>query len=193
MFDLLCAMKEKRSVDIVNFSARKDEEHEHRVYPLRFYISTQSGREYLLAYHCKFRKPMFFRLDSIRAVTPGPYEPRHEEYEDFTDKFDEKLWGVAAGGGYSTDHVELTVHVGDEEGYILDRLEREKRHGRIEKIDEHTYRFVADVYNAGELIPWARTFLGRIVSFESDNRFAVNRFCEDIRSMAGMYGGGAGE
>ena len=85
------------------------------------------------------------------------------------------------------------MHVGDEEGYILDRLEREKRHGRIEKIDEHTYRFVADVYNAGELIPWARTFLGRIVSFESDNRFAVNRFCEDIRSMAGMYGGGAGE
>jgi hypothetical protein len=68
LFDALCAMKEKRCIDIVNFSVRKDAEHEHRVYPVRFYISTQSGREYLLAYHYKFRKPMFFRLDNIRSI-----------------------------------------------------------------------------------------------------------------------------
>lgn len=74
-------------------------------------------------------------------------------------------------------------------GYI-DRLKREKRHGRIEAVDEHTYRFVADVYDAGELVTWARTFIGRIVSFESDNRYIVNRFYDDIRRMAEMYGGG---
>lgn len=79
---------------------------------------------------------------------------------------------------------------GDEESYIIDRLEREKRHGRIEAVDEHTYRFVADVYDAGELVTWARTFIGRIVRFESDNRYVVDRFYDDIRRMAEMYGGG---
>lgn len=190
LFDALCAMKEKRCVDIVNFSVRKDAEHEHRVYPLRFYISVQTGREYLLAYHYKFRKPMFFRLDTIRSIKAGPIETRHEKYEGFVSKFDENLWGVSTGGDYSMDHVELTMYVGDGEGYILERLEREKRHGRIEVLDEHTYKFVADVYDAGELLPWVRSFIGRVICFESSDKFAVNRFYDDVGRMAGLYQGG---
>ena len=190
LFDALCAMKEKRCVDIVNFSTRRDAEHEHRVYPLRFYISTQTGREYLLAYHYKFRKPMFFRLDTIRSIKAGPVESKHEKYECFAAKFDENLWGVSTGGDFSLDHVELTLRVEDGEGYIIDRLEREKRHGRIETLDAHTYKFVADVYDAGELLTWARSFIGRVVSFESNNRFAVTRFYDDMRRMAALYGGG---
>ena len=190
LFEALCAMREKRCIDIVNFSARKDTEREHRVYPLRFYISTQTGREYLLAYHYRFRKPMFFRLDLIRSIKAGPVETQSEKYERLSARFDENLWGVSTGGDYSIDHVELTIHIGDGEGYILDRLKREKRHGRIEVVDEHTCRFTADVYDAGELIPWARSFIGRVIRFESDNRFAVNRFYGDVRRMAQMYGGG---
>ena len=85
--------------------------------------------------------------------------------------------------------MELTIRVGDSESYILDRLEREKRHGRIEPIDDHTYRFTADVYDAGELLMWARSFIGRVVRFESDNTFAVTRFYDDLGRMAEMYGG----
>ena len=44
--------------------------------------------------------------------------------------------------------------------------------------------------DAGELVTWARTFIGRIVRFESDNRYIVNRFYDDIRRMTEMYGGG---
>ena len=187
LFDALCAMKEKRCVDIVNFSFRRDAEHEHRVYPLRFYISTQTGREYLLAYHYRFRKPMFFRLDAIRSISPGPEEPKHEKYEGYAAKFDENLWGVSTGADYSLDHVEITLRVGDREGFILDRLEREKRHGRIEALDAHTYKFAADVYDAGELLTWARSFIGRVIRFESSNKFAVQRFYDDIRRMEALY------
>ena len=190
LYDALCAMKEKRCIDIVNFNARRGAEHTHRVFPLRFYLSTQTGREYLLAYHYRFRRPMFFRLDCIRSIKAGPAEEQYEKYEGFTDRFDENLWGVSTGSDYSIDHVEMTVHVGDGEGYILDRLEREKRHGRIEKVDEHTYRFTADVYDAGELLNWARSFIGRVIRFESSNRFAVDRFYGDLRRMSEMYRGG---
>lgn len=192
LFDILLAMQEKRCIDVVNFGVHGNTEHEHRVYPLRFYISTQTGREYLLAHHYKFRKPMFFRLDTIRSAAAGPFEPHHDRYEGYAyaGKFDENLWGVSTGIDYSIDHVELTVHIGDGEGYILDRLEREKRHGRIERIDEHTYRFAADVYDAGELLPWARTFIGRIVRFESSNKSAERKFYEDIRRLNEIYAGG---
>ena len=190
LYEALCAMKEKRCVDITNFNVRRDAEVEHRVYPLRFYISTQTGREYLLAYHYRFHRPMIFRLDTIRSIKAGPVEKQHEKYESFIGKFDENLWGVSTGSDYSIDHVELTLRVEDGEGYILDRLEREKRHGRIETVDEHTYRFVADVYDAGEMLTWVRSFIGRIISFESDNRFAVSRFYDDMQRMNEIYGGG---
>ena len=190
LYEALCAMKEKRCVDITNFNVRRDAEVEHRVYPLRFYISTQTGREYLLAYHYRFHRPMFFRLDTIRSIKAGPVEKQPEKYESFIGKFDENLWGVSTGSDYSIDHVELTLRVEDGEGYILDRLEREKRHGRIETVDEHTYRFVADVYDAGEMLTWVRSFIGRIISFESDNHFAVSRFYDDMQRMNEIYGGG---
>ena len=190
LYEALCAMKEKRCVDITNFNVRRDAEVEHRVYPLRFYISTQTGREYLLAYHYRFHRPLFFRLDTIRSIKAGPVEKQHEKYESFIGKFDENLWGVSTGSDYSIDHVELTLRVEDGEGYILDRLEREKRHGRIETVDENTYRFVADVYDAGEMLTWVRSFIGRIISFESDNHFAVSRFYDDMQRMNEIYGGG---
>ncbi|MBR2783509.1 MAG: WYL domain-containing protein [Firmicutes bacterium] len=188
LYDVLLAMDEKRCVDLVNFSVRHGAEKQHRVFPLRFYVSTQTGREYLLSYHYDFRKPMFFRLDSIRAVTPGPVEKKHETYAEYARRFDENLWGVSTGEDYCLDHVEMTISVCPGEDYILDRLLREKRHGSVEALDEYNYRFTAEVYDAGELLTWARTFLGRVVSFESDNDFAEQRFYEDIEKMRAMYG-----
>ena len=47
----------------------------------------------------------------------------------------------------------MTVRVNPGEGYILRRLEREKRHGTIERIDSHTCKFTAEVYDAAEMLP----------------------------------------
>ena len=188
LYDILLAMDEKRCVDLVNFSLRRGAEKRHRVYPLRFYVSTQTGREYLLSYHYLFRKPMFFRLDAIRTAEAGPVEPKYETYAEYARHFDENLWGVSTGVDYSLDHVEMTIRVNHGESYILERLLREKRHGTVEAVDEYNYRFTADVYDAGELLTWARTFMGRVVSFRSDNDFAVQRFYEDIEKMRAMYG-----
>lgn len=190
MYDILCAMKENRCIDITSFNTRREAENEHRVFPVKFYISTQTGREYLLAYCYRFRKLMFFRLDTIRRIRTGPYEKGNEIYRGYAEEFDENLWGVSLGTEQSLDHVEMTVHVEQHEQYVVDRLKREKRHGGVERIDESTFRFIADVYDAGELVMWARTFLGRVVSFESSNQLAVKRFYDDIEAMRAMYGAG---
>ena len=36
---------------------------------------------------------------------------------------------------------------------------------------------------------WVKTFIGRIVSLEGDNQAAIDRFYEDVRRLAEMYGG----
>ena len=81
----------------------------------------------------------------------------------------------------------------DGEAYIHRRLEREKRCGQVERVDAHTSRFSADVYDAGELVPWIRTFICRIVSihfFQSGAGGAVQR---DIDAMARLYGLNGGD
>ena len=64
---------------------------------------------------------------------------------------------------------------------------REKRIGTVEKLDENTYRFSADVYDSSEMIPWIRTFICRIVKMNFSNRSVENQFKKDLEAMYWMY------
>ena len=90
--------------------------------------------------------------------------------------------------GNRMEHIEFTVWYDDGEQHIPRRLEREKRIGKVEYIDEHTCRFLADVYDASELIPWIRTFICRITDISISNKFLEIQFKKDLQTMYEMYG-----
>jgi hypothetical protein len=102
------------------------------------------------------------------------------------------MWGVTAKrnryGEESLEHVDFTVKIADTEGHIIRRLEREKRCGNVEKLDDNTYRFVADVYDTSEMIPWIRTFICRITELNFSNKALEKQFKDDIKKMYRMYG-----
>ena len=186
---LLQGIREKRAIDVTMVSVRKEKEVCHAVCPLNLLISTQTGRQYLLCYHYRFRRPMILRMDNIHSVKMGNAEKNYEKYFGYGEKFRENLWGVSSGADYSLDHIELIVHVEPWEGYIVDRLQREKRCGSVEAVDERTYRFAADVYDASEMLPWLRTFTGRVEKLECSNPAVNERFYGDLKQMQAMYGG----
>ena len=95
--------------------------------------------------------------------------------------------------GLGLEQVEFTVRYDDGEAYIHRRLEREKRCGQVERVDAHTSRFSADVYDAGELVPWIRTFICRIVSIHFSNQELAAQFKRDIDAMARLYGLNGGD
>ncbi len=187
--ELLQAIDGHRAVELTVRSLRRGSDYPRTVCPLKIYISTQSGRQYLLGYHYRGRHMVFYRLDAIQKVVPGSVEKQYDKYMGYWEKFDPCLWGVSTGPEHNLDHIEMTIYHGPGEEFILQRLEREKRHGRTEIIDEHTCRFVADVYDASELLPWLRSFLGRIVDLRCSSPFVVDRFYEDLRRMNSVYGG----
>ena len=92
---------------------------------------------------------------------------------------------------HSIDHIELTVRFEKGEEYIPQRLEREKRHGTVEIIGEELCRFTADVYDAYEMLPWLRTFIGRVVELKCSNPAVVKTFYEELAQLQAMYGGDA--
>ena len=75
------------------------------------------------------------------------------------------------------------------EAFIIDRLYREKRCCTIEKTGENLYTLTADVLDPNEIMHWAKTFIGRIVSIEGGSEEIVSRFYDDVERMNKMYGG----
>ena len=177
--DLFLAMGENRLVTI------RQNTRSFELLPLKIYISTQTGRQYVLGQsEGRFR---FFRLDLIDSVKSG--KSVEEAPTDSLQAFQSKVWGVAAKEGLETEHIELVIHAEPEEGYVVQRLHREKRCGTVTELGGGNWRFEADVFDAVELLPWIRTFTGRIVSLKSTNAEVEKRFYGDLAAMRAMYGG----
>lgn len=191
MLPLLEAIGARRSVRLVNFSPRsRGRPMVHWVCPMHIWVSTQDGRQYLMCYHYAFRKMMFFRLDYIQSVELWTDEPRYEDIAGRCRMFRAHLWGTSGGKGRQVDHFEMVVRCGPGEDYIPRRLEREKRTGTVEQLEEGRWRFTADVYDGSELLPWVRTFIGRIETIECSNPAVLERWRESLAQMYAMYGGG---
>lgn len=189
MATLFAAMHQKCHVTMRNRGKANAQPKEITVVPLKLYISTQNGRQNLLAYHPKANRINAYRLDYLSDVRMG--EPC-EQYDDLRAAFarrEEHMWGVNCKWNLRhLEHVEFTVAVGADEGYIVDRLEREKRCGRVERVDDTHYRFCADIFDTTEIVPWVRTFIGRITQLRFSNRTVENRFRQDLRDMYALYG-----
>ena len=68
LLQILTAIGERMTVNLTNASKRTGNHALHTVCPLKVFISTQGGRQYLLCYHYRFKQLMFFRLDHIQNV-----------------------------------------------------------------------------------------------------------------------------
>lgn len=103
-------------------------------------------------------------------------------------EFCSHVWGVSVNEDGHLEHIEMTVFAAPQEGFIPERLMREKRCGTVEQTDEVHWRFSADVFDALELLPWLRTFTGRVTDLYCTNEQVTVRFWEDVEEMAKMYG-----
>ena len=188
--DLFLAIRAKHYVTVESFMKRSGQEKSKIVVPLQIRASVQSGRQYLMAYAYSSRNIVAMRTDSIVKVKDGDVCLEFDQYRKQLDKLSENLWGVSlpSGRNQKLEHVSFTVRYKEEEDFIHQRLVREKRCGRVTRIDACTSRFEADVYDAGELVPWVRTFIGRLTEVHFSNETVQQKFMGDIYEMAAQYG-----
>ncbi len=186
---LLDAIQEKCSVTVQSEDRRMKTKQCLSLLPLKIYISTQNGRQYLIAWQENPGRFMTLRLDRLSEVRAGEKSDSFDTRRIRLKAMEGHMWGVnVPPEGKETEHVEFDIFVGPEEPFILRRLEREKRCGHVEQLDETHYRFWADVYDAAEMLPWIRSFLCRIVRLEFSNKEVEERFRSDLRQMYCMYG-----
>ncbi len=187
---VLMAMREKRNITFETVNRYKHRIAENHVVPLRVMVSVQSGRQYLMAYAPKFKRITSFRIDNIVSIKISDVSECFDELRAKLDEMLPHMWGVSTQGrsGERMEHVEFTVRYTENEQHIPQRLEREKRCGTVEHLDDNSSKFTADVYDASELVPWIRTFLCRITDIRFSNQELEEQFRNDIKTMYALYG-----
>lgn len=186
---LLTAIQAHRRVTLVLKNLQTHRETRRTFCPLKIYASTQTGRQYVMGFSSFSRPPLFFRIDSIHQVLVEEEEGRFSDYEALWSQTCPHLWGVSSTGWPRLEHIEMTLRLGPGEEYLFQRLVREKRNGSVVRLDPSTCQFTAQVYDASEMIPWLRTFLGHIVDLRCSNPSVTALFQRDLEEMETMYGG----
>ena len=183
IFETLKAIKNENKIKIQSFSSSKPKEY----VPIKLYVSKQGGRNYLMCKCTEDNRFYAIRTDYIKTVSQGLKANDFSIIKTRFENISRHIWGVSYNGG-ELEHVEMDIYVGKGEEYIVSRLEREKRCGKVTKLDEETYRFSVDLYDSYELVPWIRTFFGRIKRLKCSNRMVSDQIKFDIVKMSKQYG-----
>ena len=81
---------------------------------------------------------------------------------------------------------------GRRERYVAERLKREGRGGSVTERPDGTIVYERWASDSMEMLPFLRTFTGRILSLRGDNRRMLRRFHDDLRRMEALYSGDGG-
>lgn len=192
LLQIFKAIEEKREIEVINKNIKRAEGTRERMVPLKVYVSAQNGREHVVAYIPSLDTIRVYRLDYLSDVR---FLGEVEEYDALREKLRSTckyVWGVNFPSGIQKNRklesVQFTIKVNSGEEYVVKRLIREKRSGKVEKVGDKTYKFSILLYDSGEIIPWIRTFICRIVDLRFSNKAIEKRFKKDIKRTCSIYG-----
>ncbi len=190
LFTLLDAMNNQAAVELTMKGSKSQVMSTTRCIPLQIFVSTRSGRRFLCAYTHRNKRFTCLRLDSIKSVT---LLAQSEEYDTLLNQLNQnrgKLWGVSFQneGKHFLDKLTMTLQILEPaENYILTRLKQEGRNGVVTKTAPNTYQYEVETFDCNELLPWIRTFTGRILSLECSDKSVEKCFYRDLQDMYRIY------
>ena len=187
MLNLSMAIHSHCSVELELLGGKNGKTRRCKVLPLKVFISVQGGRQYLASYNTWKKMIYFFRIDTIQKVKPLEVVEDFETYQEILEQERKNIWGVSVGQGVLED-LEMILKVAKKDAHIVHRLKREKRCGEVVQLDEEMWKFTASVYDATELVPWLRTFIGRISSLTCSNKRVEEQFWKDLSIVSRQYG-----
>ncbi len=190
LLDLLNIIHQQKSAALEIKSSKKGVINTTYCVPLQIFISTRSGRRFLCAYIDRSKRFTCFRLDTIKSVTSLEKTEAYEELQTKLNRNRRQLWGVSFQGRerHHLDKLTMTIQVFEpKESYIVDRLRREGRGGTVTKTAPNIYQYEIEVFDCNEMLPWIRTFIGRILSLECSAKSVERRFYEDLQTMYQTY------
>lgn len=156
------------------------------VVPLKILLNRQNGREYVACFNTKIGIFTICRFDHIIDIAPTGQLYDVEPFRRLQVTVEERLkktWNINFAQNERPQCVEFVLYVEDNEPFILTRLQREGHEGEISSLGNNLYRYQNEVYDPSEMIPWIKSFIGRLVSVSIEDEELNERLHKDILSL----------
>ncbi len=188
LLELLEAMKNDSEVVIKNHNERHNKTVEIKLFPLKIFVSTRTGRRYLIGMKASYNKLIALRLDYIKEVNQAGKCSEAKNYRNILKASLAHSFGTTLLQNGKTEHFEMLLSIDEEkEQFILERLKREGPGGTISRLRPNVFSYAIDVYSTVDMMPWVKSFIGRIIKLSGDNKLAINRFNSDIERLVKLY------
>lgn len=190
LLSILTAIQNKRAIEISIMGSKTNAIHTATGAPLRIFVSTRTGRRFVCLHLTDKKVFSSYRLDTIKSVQELNIIDNYDSLRDSLANNYTHLWGVSFRntGTKRLEKVKLTLHINEyTEMFILERLEREGRGGSITKIAPDTFVYEKEVFDSNEMLPWIRTFIGRILDLECESERMQTLFQNDLEKMYKLY------
>ncbi|MCR5610118.1 MAG: hypothetical protein K6G26_13760 [Lachnospiraceae bacterium] len=178
------AIREKRGIEVGNDAGNKE-----KIIPVKIYVSTRHNDCYIVA----VMEDMSFKAFDMKEYKVLKLLNKIPNWNIIADKFksNEKfLWGIEGVESLAVKTEQIRIIMNIEEYYeqsVIDRIEREKRYGELERIGNNTYSLTFDVSDVEGVVEWIRTFTGRIVMVECADKSFVKKIYSEFEKMYKMY------
>ena len=189
LLSILSAMREHRFLSFENHSSRSGKTVELSGLPLQIFVSVQTGRRYLCLWFPPKRRFNCIRLDCIFHPKPLEVCPDYDAYREKLLRNRSCCWGVSFGGRSRMETLHMKLYIDEtSEGYILERLRREGRGGTLERVRENVWLYIGSFFDANEMLPWVKSFTGRILDLQCSNQAVLQKVTADLEAMYQIYG-----
>ncbi len=191
LLGLLSAMHGRQYVTIHLKSSRNSRQQVITILPMMIFTSTRTGRRYLCTYNTNSKRFFCLRMDYIKKIQPGGVSPVYDKARKQLSDNQDKAWGVSFQNktNLHMHSLELVLYIDTEkEPFVLKRLYREGKGGNVSQTGPNTFTYTTQVFDANEMLPWIRTFTGRIIKLETTHPGLKNLFMYDMEEMYKMYG-----
>lgn len=190
LLSILNAIEQKCQILITVKATKRRHTDTLTVTPLKILTSTQTGRRYVCVEQKNSRSLTSCRLDSIQSVKLLEPDNCYDAYMDSFEKVFPHVWGVSFGSyqKLKTEKISMEIQFDEkEEDFILTRLEREGRGGVLKRLEPGLYEYTRFCLDGAELLPWAKSFTGRVRSFRCSNSSVEKRFWDDMHILQSYY------
>ena len=142
--------------------------------PLKIFVSAKTGRRYLCIYSPRTKRFSNHRLDYIKNIQTLDVSPEFAAHLARLHETLSSMWGVSFGKTSRSQVVHMKLFIDEErEPYILDRLAREGKGGRLQRLEKNIFRYTKEVAETSDIAPWLKTFTGRILKLSSSDPVIV--------------------
>lgn len=190
LLGLLSAMHGRQCVTIHLKSSRNSRQQVITILPMKIFTSTRTGRRYLCTYNTNSKRFFCLRMDYIKKVQPGGVSPVYDKARKQLSGNQDKAWGVSFQNrtNLRMHSLRLELYIDTEkEPFVLKRLYREGKGGSVSQTGTNTFTYTTQVFDSNEMLPWIRTFTGRIIKLETNHPGLKGLFIHDIEEMYKMY------